>query len=128
VLSLRTLVGLLLIPALLVLGASGRVYALFECSMTGQTQAHCCCPAQESPPCGDQLERADCCSERAVHVEATRADLGAPALPAIASSWFTWLAVRDLYAVVQSGDTFALREAPRAIGPPLIVLYRVLRL
>jgi hypothetical protein len=121
-------VGLLLVPALLVAGASGRVYALFECSMTGQTQAHCCCAPLESQPCGDQIERADCCSERAVHLEATRGDLGAPLLPAIVSSWFVRLALCDLYAVVPSGDTFALHEAPRAIGPPLIVLYRVLRL
>jgi hypothetical protein len=122
------LLALLLVPALLVAGASDRAYALFECSMTGQTQTHCCCPAEESPPCEAQLERADCCSERAVHVEATRGDLAASALPAVAASWFVRLGVSDLYAVMESGDPFVPREAPRAIGPPLIVLYRVLRL
>jgi hypothetical protein len=128
VLHLRTLVGLLLVPALLVVGASGRVYALFECSMTGQTQPHCCCAAEQSEPCGDQIERADCCSERSVHVEATRGDLAAPVMPAVASAWSVRIPVRDLVFVVQSAGTFAPREAPRAIGPPLIVLYRVLRL
>jgi hypothetical protein len=126
---LRAWLGVWLVPALLVASSTDSAYALFECSMSGQTGAHCCCPAQDAEaPCEDQLERASCCSERAVHVRASRADLGASPMPAVAAGWFVRLAVRDLYAVEQAGDTFSPREAPRALGPPLIVLYRVLRL
>lgn len=129
---LRKLVGILLVPALMIAGASGGVYALFECSMMGTVkQSQCCCAglasaAQDEAP--HRVERASCCTERTVTVEATQADFGPSFALAAPPQAFVRLAIRDLYAPVLAYAGFALREAPRAIGPPLILLYRVLRL
>jgi hypothetical protein len=130
--QLARFVCLMLVPALLVSGAAQGAYALFECSMTQAVQAHCCCKAQaqkSEAPCPAQVEQADCCSERWVEAQApVQGHDSRPAAPPVFAQRFERVLVRDLYAVALAPHSFALREAPRAIGPPLILLYRVLRL
>ena len=129
---LVNLIALLLVPAVLVAGSVQGAYALFECSMTNTLQAHCCCGAKASPseePCPAQVERADCCSERWVEGKAPApGHESRPATPPVFAQSYERVLVRELYAAVDAPRSFAVREAPRAIGPPLIYLYRVLRL
>ena len=126
------LLALVLLPVLLLAGGPNGAYALFECSMTNTLQAHCCCGAKASPseePCPAQVERADCCSERWVEGKAPApGHESRPATPAVIAQSYERVLVRELYAAVHAPRSFAVREAPRAIGPPLIYLYRVLRL
>jgi hypothetical protein len=125
------MLALLLVPALLVAGGPNGAYALFECSMTRTLQTHCCCAgkAGESRPAPAKLEQGDCCSERWVDAKAPApAHESSPATPVVLAQSHERVLVRDLYAVQPAPHSFAVREAPRAIGPPLIYLYRVLRL
>jgi hypothetical protein len=132
---LKRLVNLmvsLLVPALLVAGAADGAYALFECSMTNTLQTHCCCAAKaasEDEPCGPQVKRADCCSERWFSAKApVPGHQSQPATPLVLAQSYERVLVRELYRAQSAPLSFAVREAPRAIGPPLIYLYRVLRL
>jgi hypothetical protein len=122
----------MLVPALLVSGAAEGAYALFECSMTQTVSAHCCCKGQASAreaSCPAQVKQADCCSEHWVEVKAPQQGHDSrPLAPPVFAPSFERVRVRDLYTVSLAPHSFALREAPRAIGPPLILLYRVLRL
>ena len=120
-----------MLPALLVAGSVDTAYALFSCVSMGQVGTKCCCPAarasEQASPC-DELERASCCDDQRVEVQATPSQLSSPITPAVLSASFTRLSIRDLYAPVLVRESFAPRSAPRAAGPPLIILHRVLRL
>ena len=126
------LLALLLVPALLVVSGPSGAHALFECSMTRTVQTHCCCAGKaegESNEAPAQLKQGDCCSECWVDAKAPApGHESSPATPSVLAQAYERVRVRDLYAVPARVHSFALREAPRAIGPPLIYLYRVLRL
>ena len=125
------LLALVLLPVLLLAGGPNGAYALFECSMTRTLQTHCCCAgkADQSAPAHAQVEQGSCCSERWVDAKAPApGHESSSATPTVLAQGYELVLIRDLYAVAPEAPSFAVREAPRAIGPPLIYLYRVLRL
>jgi hypothetical protein len=113
---------LFLLAPVLAAGTPEGVYSWFYCAQMGTQQSACCCAAAQKnqAPC-DRIEQGSCCDQRTLAVPGTDQDTTRHELVPSAPILISRVRLADLFVPRPSQGSFVVREAPRAIGPPLIL-------